>query len=338
MGAPTKEGLDYFSFDVDLLDNDDLDFLRERYGVVVNDVYIALLTLLYRKKGYYIPYETEAERKDCIWYIYKRVRGGKYPVQQELIPTVIEAIVAQRLFDRDHFNKIITSERAQKTYYKATVERKFESFDIRPEYWLLSDETMRKLSKTHPYYLFLHPESKSDEKRDKSDDYQSKSTEKPSKKSKVNITSNEVNNIHSNTHENDFEFLECEKLLQIVQEECPVIFNRHQAKVDKGNLQIVREVTQILEQLQGQYSYEQLKEIFRKANKIFCIKPSYSNCDIKWVLNNIQRVLSEEDMESLERSATSNKKSCKQTAREQTTDILKNLFNEYRSEENNGDT
>ena len=201
MAAPTKEGLDYFSFDVDLLDNDDLDFLREQYGVVVNDVYIALLTLLYRKKGYYIPYTTDAEQKDCIWYIYKRVRGGKYPVQQGLIPIVIEALVAQGLFDstmfnqNDHTAKIITSERAQKTYYKATVERKSESFNIIPEYWLLDDETMRKLSKTHPYYLSLHPESKSDEKWSKSDEKWSKSDEKPLKESKVNNTSNEVYNI-----------------------------------------------------------------------------------------------------------------------------------------------
>lgn len=190
--APTKEGLDYFPFDVDLLDNDDLDFLREKYGVVVNDVYIALLTLLYRKKGYYVPYSTAKEREECIWYIHKRVRGGKYSIQQEVIPEVIEALVARGLFSGDHFSKIITSERAQRTYYSATVERKLESFNIKPEYWLLSDETMRKLSKKHPYYLFLRPESKSDEKPSKSNDYQDKSDEKSTKKSKVNITSNEV--------------------------------------------------------------------------------------------------------------------------------------------------
>lgn len=198
MSAPTKQGLDYFPFDVDLLDNDDLEFLRERYGVVVNDVYISLLTLLYRKKGYYIPYETEAEKNDCIWYVYKRVRGGKHPVQQEAIPIVIEAIVAQRLFDRDHFNKIITSERAQRTYYSATVERKLESFDIIPEYWLLNDETMRKLSKKHPYYLKMHSGSKSDDLSGNSVDYQSKSddlSQSKVNKSKVN------NNLSLNARE-----------------------------------------------------------------------------------------------------------------------------------------
>lgn len=191
MSAPTKEGLDYFPFDVDLLDNDDLDFLREQYGVVINDIYIALLTLLYRKKGYYIPYETKQERKDCVWYIFKRVRGGKYSVKQEAIPEMIEALVAQGLFSGSHYPKIITSERAQKTYYSATVERKPESFNIISEYWVLDDATMRKLSKRHPYYLFLHPETNSDEEPSKSDDYRSKSTEKPLNKSKVNISSNE---------------------------------------------------------------------------------------------------------------------------------------------------
>lgn len=205
MPAPTKEGLDYFPFDVDLLDNDDLDFLREKYGVVVNDVYIALLTLLYRKKGYYIPYETAAEKNDCIWYVFKRVRGGKYSIKSEAIPRVIEAIVAQGLFSGSCFPKIITSERAQRTYYSATVERKLESFNIIPEYWLLSDMEMRKLSKKHPYYLYLHSENKSDEKPSKSDEEPSKSDEKPLKESKVNNIYNLSNNARTCTHEGDDE-------------------------------------------------------------------------------------------------------------------------------------
>lgn len=188
----SKQGLDWFPFDVDLLDDESLDFLREQYGVVVNDIYIALLTLLYRKKGYYVPYETKKEKEDCVWYVYKRVRGGKYPVQQEAIPTVIEAIVARGLFDGDHFNKIITSERAQRTYYSATVDRKLESFDIRPEYWLLDDETMRKLSKKHPYYLFLHQNDISSETQSISGEMQVKSDETSLDKIRVNNISNDI--------------------------------------------------------------------------------------------------------------------------------------------------
>ena len=169
--AVKKEGLDYFPFSVDLLEDEKLDILREEYGVVANDVYISLLCLLYKKKGYYIPYETDIEKKDCVWFIYKRVRGGRYPVQQNAIPAVIESLVSQGLFSGRYFPKIITSERAQRTYYSATVERKADSLDIKQEYWLLSIEDMEKLSKKHPYYLSCTQISKSTDLKPKSTDF-----------------------------------------------------------------------------------------------------------------------------------------------------------------------
>ena len=172
MARPSKQGLDYFPFDVDLLDNETLDFLRETYGAIINDIYIALLCFLYKKKGYYIPYETEAEKQDCIWYIYKKIRGGKYPVKKESIPEMIEACVARGLFSGDHYPKIITSERAQATFYSCTVERR--DVEVDQDKWILDDETMGKLSKKHSYYLSLHSNSYSTEKRSYSD-------EKPSK-------------------------------------------------------------------------------------------------------------------------------------------------------------
>lgn len=123
----------------------------------------------------------------------------------------------------------------------------------------------------------------------------------------------DIDIIHTNagacTREENLDLLDYNEFLLIVKEECPIVFNRHQAKVDNGKLQIVREVTQILEQLQGQYSYKELREIFRKASKTFCVKPSYSSCDIKWVLNNISRVLAEEknETESTEQTETAPK-------------------------------
>lgn len=217
MAAPTKEGIDYFSFDVDLLDDDDFDFLRESYGLIINDVYIGLLTLLYREKGYYVPYETEEDKEKCVWYLYKRVRGGKHSVQKESIPTVIEALVSRGKFSRSHYPKIITSERAQKTYYKATVERKIESFNIIPEYWMLNEETMRKLSKVHPYYLFLYPESKSDGNQSKSDGNQSKSDDLS--ESKVKDVSNDTleerkKEIDKNNHQPNFSEMTDEELAE----------------------------------------------------------------------------------------------------------------------------
>lgn len=185
MARPSKQGLDYFPFDVDLLDDEKLDFLRERYGSIINDVYIALLCLLYKGEGYYIPYDTEAKKQDCAWFIFKKTRGGKYPIKLETIPEMIEACVARGLFSGDHYPKIITSERAQATFYSCTVERK--SVEINPEYWIVDDETMGKLSKKHSYYLSLHSESKSDEKRSYSVEKHNYSVEKTLNKSKVNI-------------------------------------------------------------------------------------------------------------------------------------------------------
>lgn len=186
MAAPLKTGLDYFSFDVDLLDDERLDFLREKYGVMVNDIYICLLCLLYRKKGYYIPYETVNEKRDCVWYVFQRVRGGRHPVQQEAIPKVIEDLVAMGLFSGDYYPKIITSARAQRTYYKATVERELDSFDITPDRWMLSEEEMRKLSKRHPYYLYLTQKNNSDDLLSNSSDLLSNSDDLTLNKSKVN--------------------------------------------------------------------------------------------------------------------------------------------------------
>lgn len=183
MARPTKQGLDYFPFDVDLLEDEKLDFLREQYGAIINDVYISLLCFLYKKKGYYIPYETEAEKQDCIWFIYKNIRGGKYPVKKESIPELIEACVARGLFSSDHYPKIITSERAQETFYSCTVDR--TDINVEPEKWILTDEQMGKLSKKHSYYLSLHSASFSTEKPSKSTEKSSKSTEKLLNKSKV---------------------------------------------------------------------------------------------------------------------------------------------------------
>ena len=193
MPAPTKQGIDYFPFDVDLLDDEALDRLREQYGCVINDVYISLLCLLYKKYGYYIPYETKKERDDCTWFVFKKVRGGKFSPRQQVIPELIEGLVAGGLFSADHYPKIITSERAQATYYKATVER--TTIDINSEYWILSEEKMRKLSQKHPYWLSLHKNEILDDENQSSSEEQGKSSEEQGKSSEKTLKESKGNTI-----------------------------------------------------------------------------------------------------------------------------------------------
>lgn len=191
MARPMAVGLKYFPFDVDLLDNEALDILRDEYGMIVNSVYIGLLSFLYKKCGYFIPYETEKEKEECIWYIFKKVRGGKYPPSKETISQVIDACVARELFSRELYPKIITSKRAQAEFYSATVERK--SVPISPDIWLMDIEDMAELSKKHPYYLEVTNQNKSDDKPSYSTDKQNKSDDKPLNKIKQDKTkSNEI--------------------------------------------------------------------------------------------------------------------------------------------------
>jgi hypothetical protein len=202
MSAPLKEGLDYFPFSVELFNDEVLDFLREKYGVVINDVYILLLCLTYKKKGYYIPYETDKDKQECVWYIFKHTRGGKYPIKIEAIPDMIEALVRERLFSAAYYPKIITSERIQETYYRATVDRKPDSLNIKPEYWLLSEEQMRKLSRKHSYFISITSAPLTDDLPNNSDDLPNNSDDLPVKESKIN---NVVSKKESNKKDNKIE-------------------------------------------------------------------------------------------------------------------------------------
>lgn len=143
MGRQPKRGLDYFPFDVGLLSDPKLRRPRQKYGYLAQMIYIALLCILYRDKGYYIPYGGE-QREDVIWQVGDAL-NGRYAITVETIANVIDELAACGLFSGDLFRRnIITSIRAQKAYYTATVDRKY--VDVNFDIWLLSESDMRKLS------------------------------------------------------------------------------------------------------------------------------------------------------------------------------------------------
>lgn len=148
MGAPYKVGLDYFLFDVDLVVDRKLRGVKSKYGYLGTMVYISLLSIIYKDKGYYIEYEDNKD--DVLWQL-SEILQGKYQPCQDTIAEVIDGLVACGLFSRDHYPKNITSKRVQRTYYRATVDRKM--VDIRDDIWLLTIEEMESLSAKHCYYL-----------------------------------------------------------------------------------------------------------------------------------------------------------------------------------------
>lgn len=143
MAAPYKQGLDYFPLDVNALKDRKLRQAKQKYGYLANDVYLALLCLLYSDKGYFIDY-SEDRQSDVQMDILDFLQG-KYQPEQRTIADVIECLVACRLFSRDQFKrKKITSKRAQATYYRAVADRKMVDIDF--DVWLLTESEMRELS------------------------------------------------------------------------------------------------------------------------------------------------------------------------------------------------
>ena len=181
MARPQKAGLDYFPFDVGLLKDNKLRRPKMTYGYLAIAVYLALLTLLYSDKGYYIPYETQNEKDDAIWYVLDSLQG-KYQPDADTIAKVIEELVACGLFSGDRYPKNITSKRSQSVYYSATVDRK--SIVIDDAVWLLSLDEMRVLSEKHIYYLSKTSQPNNDVNRSNNDVNRSNNPQSKEKKSK----------------------------------------------------------------------------------------------------------------------------------------------------------
>ena len=141
MAAPKKHGLDYFPFEIGLLQDRKLRKLKMQYGTVATTTYLALLELIYGDKGYYLEY---AENKDDVIWQVLGIMQGRFQPTAETVSDVIDGLVDVQLFSADRYPKIITSKRVQQTYYSATVDRK--AVEVNFEIWMLSEEEMRALS------------------------------------------------------------------------------------------------------------------------------------------------------------------------------------------------
>lgn len=152
MGRPPKIDLDWFPLDCYALSDPKLRLARQEYGYLAIVVYLELLCILYRDKGYYIEYNDQT-RDDVIWTIRNDVlSGGKYEPATDTIRKLIDCLAACRLFSRDLYRAgFITSHRAQEQYYKRVKNRKDARID--PKIWLLTEDEMRDISPSNPVYL-----------------------------------------------------------------------------------------------------------------------------------------------------------------------------------------
>lgn len=160
-GRPPKIDLDWFPLDCYALSDPKLRRARQEYGYLAIVVYLELLCILYRDKGYYIEYNDQT-RDDVIWTIRNDVlSGGKYEPTADTIRKLIDCLAACRLFSRDLYQAgFITSHRAQEQYYKRVKSRK--DARINPSIWLLTEDEMRDISPSNPIYVNLFLNAKTE--------------------------------------------------------------------------------------------------------------------------------------------------------------------------------
>lgn len=111
MGRQVKQGLDYFTVDVDFFDSIKIRKIRKACGTQSITLLIALLCNIYRENGYYVGYDS-----DLTFLI-----AEQFSVSEGAVEETVRKAVSVGFFDIDMFNKynILTSHSIQERYFIA---------------------------------------------------------------------------------------------------------------------------------------------------------------------------------------------------------------------------
>lgn len=136
MARPTKQGLEYFSFDTDFFDNAKIRLIEAEVGHKGISILIRLLCQVYKENGYF--YEWTARRR----LLFSASVG--FPCGQDnkrsLVDEVIDSSLRWDFFDYTAYcgYNILISAEIQTRYSEAVVRR--QKIKIVKEYWLLDDQ------------------------------------------------------------------------------------------------------------------------------------------------------------------------------------------------------
>ena len=129
MARPTRDGIDYFSFDTDFFADDKIKLIRGEFGAKGLLILIYLFCEIYRGEGYYKVWD-----EDSCMLVSDGASCGCTP---DFTSQVVQRCVKRSLFDDKLFNVhgILTSPGIQRRYLRACAAR--DEIRIRQEYWLL---------------------------------------------------------------------------------------------------------------------------------------------------------------------------------------------------------
>ncbi|MDB1104772.1 DUF4373 domain-containing protein [Lentilactobacillus parabuchneri] len=132
MARPSKQGLDYFPFDVDFDTNAKTEAVMGEFGAkgVLSMIY--LLSAVYQN-GYYLRWDKLKQMQ-----LANRVSGST----PELVNQIVNRLIDYGTFDKELFDsaKVLTSQRIQSTYLDATKRRKQPKQTL---YWINDDNNHR---------------------------------------------------------------------------------------------------------------------------------------------------------------------------------------------------
>lgn len=184
MARPTKQGLDYFPFDVGFFGDQKIRILKARYGADGIAVYVKLLCDVY-KEGYFLPVDDWA---DYVFVMSDEIGATVDKVEQ--IITFLRNRAMIRIYRESEltgyeWDAVITSHGIQKRYAEALKSRKKGIEEIKRGFWLLTEKEEAEIK---AFYKSAKNGNFSENNPDKSENNPNKSENNAIKESKVLVT------------------------------------------------------------------------------------------------------------------------------------------------------
>lgn len=160
MGRQVKQGLDFFTLDVDFFESIKIRKIRKDCGNQSIPILIALLCNIYREEGYYVGYDS-----DLTFLI-----AEQFGVSEDAVTETVRKAVAVEFFDSRMFNeyKILTSHAIQERYFLAVTKLRRKGVTVTGDFVLKSIFDMGYIDKLRGNVDFhVHKSNKCSDKSDK---------------------------------------------------------------------------------------------------------------------------------------------------------------------------
>lgn len=205
MARPRKEGLDYFSLDVDIFSDKKVKILKARYGSDGVVMYLYLLCEIYRN-GYYLKMDED----------YEFIISQELNMKIDKVMQIRTFLLERSMFDKQLFQSdaVLTSTGIQKRFQEAVRGRAAKNpVVVEERFWLLKKADTQTFIKVNPSL------DNSDNNCCFSEKNESNSKEKCTKESKRNKSKYKVKCVEKNTEQepahtplkNDDYIMLCEK-------------------------------------------------------------------------------------------------------------------------------